>query len=235
MSPEVLALTTTAAVVAFVHTLLGPDHYLPFVVMSRARQWSRARTLRITLLCGAGHLVGSVLLGLLGIALGLSLTSLEWFEGVRAGFAAWLLVGFGLAYAAWGLRNAWRDKPHSHWHSHGNMAHDHVHDHHSEHAHAHGSQAGGITPWVIFTIFILGPCEPLIPLLMYPAAHESLAGVAVVTTVFGSVTVVTMMLAVWVSLTGIERLRLRRFERYGHALAGTAVLACGLAVLFLGA
>lgn len=235
MSPEVLALTTTAAVVAFVHTLLGPDHYLPFVVMSRARQWSRARTLRITLLCGAGHLVGSVLLGLLGIALGLSLTSLEWFEGVRAGFAAWLLVGFGLAYAAWGLRNAWRDKPHSHWHSHGNMAHDHVHDHHSEHAHAHGSQAGGITPWVIFTIFILGPCEPLIPLLMYPAAHESLAGVAAVTAVFGSVTVVTMMLAVWVSLTGIERLRLRRFERYGHALAGTTILACGLAVLFLGA
>jgi sulfite exporter TauE/SafE len=234
MSPEVLALTMTAAVVAFVHTLLGPDHYLPFVALARARQWSRAHTLRITLLCGAGHLVGSMVLGLLGIALGLSLTSLEWFEGVRAGFAAWLLVAFGLVYAAWGIRRAWRDTPHSHWHSHGDVTHDHVHDHHAEHAHVHEQDAAGITPWIIFIIFVLGPCEPLVPLLMYPAARESLVGVATVTLVFGVVTVLTMLLAVWVSLAGLQRFNLRRYQRFSHALAGTAVLGCGLAVLFLG-
>ena len=66
-------LAVSAAAIAFAHTVLGPDHYLPFVAMARARGWSMSRTLRITLLCGAGHLAGSVVLGLAGIALFLGL------------------------------------------------------------------------------------------------------------------------------------------------------------------
>ena len=40
MSPETTVLALTAAAIAFVHTLLGPDHYLPFVAMAKARGWS---------------------------------------------------------------------------------------------------------------------------------------------------------------------------------------------------
>jgi len=236
MSPELVMLTLSAAAIAFIHTVLGPDHYLPFVAMSKARAWPMRKTLRITLLCGAGHLGGSVVLGLLGIALGAQLAALEWVEGLRGDFAAWLLVGFGLAYMAWGLRQAWRNRPHSHWHEHVGLVHRHEHTHHRDHAHVH-AQAGGeasITPWVIFVIFVLGPCEPLIPLLMYPAARESLPGVLLVTGVFGVVTVLTMLAAVWLTLRGLQRLRLPALERYAHALAGATVLACGLAIVFLG-
>ncbi|MDT8322246.1 MAG: hypothetical protein RQ826_17150, partial [Xanthomonadales bacterium] len=134
MTPEILVLTLTAAAIAFVHTLLGPDHYLPFVAMARARNWSMVKTLRITLICGASHLVGSVLLGVLGISVGMQLASLEWFESVRGNLAAWMLIGFGLAYLVWGLRQAWRNRPHSHWHSHNGIRHQHVHSHHHSHA-----------------------------------------------------------------------------------------------------
>lgn len=236
MSPELAMLTLSAATIAFVHTLLGPDHYLPFIAMARARDWSMRRTLRITLLCGAGHLAGSVALGLVGIAIGTQLASLEWLESMRGDLAAWLLVGFGLAYTAWGLRQALRNRPHTHWHEHGGVVHRHEHTHQSDHAHVHeaaGRQAS-ITPWVIFVIFVLGPCEPLIPLLMYPAARESLPGVLLVTIVFGVVTVATMLTAVWLALRGLDRLRLPRLERYAHALAGGTVLACGLAIVLLG-
>ena len=106
-------LAWSAAAIAFAHTLLGPDHYLPFVAMARARGWGLARTLRITLLCGAGHLAGSVVLGLAGIALGIQLTSLTALEGIRGSLAAWLLIGFGLAYTAWGLRQAQRNRRHA--------------------------------------------------------------------------------------------------------------------------
>ena len=42
------ALLSTAAILGIVHTILGPDHYVPFVAMGRARGWSLGRTLGIT-------------------------------------------------------------------------------------------------------------------------------------------------------------------------------------------
>ena len=236
MSPEITVLTLSAAAIAFLHTLLGPDHYLPFVAMARARDWSLRRTLQITLLCGVGHLAGSVLLGFIGITVGIQLASLEWLEGLRGNLAAWLLIGFGLAYTAWGLRQALRNRPHVHWHSHDGLTHSHVHSHHGGHAHLHesGTKRRSLAPWVIFVIFVLGPCEPLIPLLMYPAARESWVGVLAVTTVFGLVTVITMLAAVFLSIKGLEKLRLKAFERYAHALAGSTILVRGLAIVFLG-
>lgn len=236
MTSEISLLALTAATIAFVHTVLGPDHYLPFVAMAKARDWGMKKTIRITMICGVGHLAGSVLLGVIGISLGIQLSLLEWMEGIRANFAAWLLIGFGLAYTAWGIRQAFRNRPHSHWHSHDGTSHQHVHRHTDKHAHVHeaSSGQGSLTPWVIFVIFVLGPCEPLIPLLMYPAANESLGGVLTVTIIFGVVTVLTMTFMVALALRGLESFKLKRYERYSHALAGSAVLACGLAVVLLG-
>lgn len=235
MNAEMTMLTVSAAAIAFVHTILGPDHYLPFVAMARAKGWTLARALRITLLCGAGHLAGSVALGLAGIALGIELSSLTWLEGVRGNLAAWLLIGFGLAYTSWGLRQAQRNRRHTHWHHHDGVTHLHEHDHHEDHAHVHEQQgpAPSLTPWVLFVIFVLGPCEPLIPLLMYPAARVDAAGVIGVIAVFGAVTALTMLAAVAIGLQGLRVIRLGRFEQYGQALAGATVLACGLGIQFL--
>ena len=76
MAPELVILIISAASIAFVHTLLGPDHYVPFIAMAKARSWSLPKTLRVVLLCGSGHLVGSVALGILGIVAGTELTRL---------------------------------------------------------------------------------------------------------------------------------------------------------------
>ena len=236
MTEPLIILAATAASIGLVHTLIGPDHYVPFIALAGARKWSLSKTLGITAVCGVGHVLGSVVLGGLGILLGLALGGLEWFEGFRGEIAGWLLLGFGLAYMAWGLRQAYRNRPHSHWHSHGDVTHDHLHTHHEAHAHLHEKPAAArsLAPWLIFVIFVLGPCEPLIPLLMYPAARESLAGVIMVSVVFGAVTVATMLLAVFLSVLGLRNIKLKPFERYGHALAGGAILVCGLSVAFLG-
>ena len=74
MAPELVILIISAASIAFVHTLLGPDHYVPFIAMAKARGWSLPKTLRVVLLCGSGHLVGSVALGIFGIVVGIELT-----------------------------------------------------------------------------------------------------------------------------------------------------------------
>jgi nickel/cobalt exporter len=236
VSNEITILTITAASLGFFHTLLGPDHYLPFIVMGRARNWSLAKTALITAVCGVGHIAGSVLLGMIGIAVGVGVTRLEALESVRGNIAAWLLIGFGLVYFAWGLRRAIKNRPHEHRHFHaGGIAHIHEHTHTKEHAHAHEKEGkASITPWVLFTIFVLGPCEPLIPLLMYPAAKSSISGVVLVAGVFGGVTVATMMAVVMVSTLGISRLPMKPIERYSHAIAGATIALSGLAIQFLG-
>jgi len=235
MTPDTILLLWTAAAIAFLHTLIGPDHYLPFVAMSRALGWSRAKTIGITLLCGLGHVLSSVLLGSLGIALGLAVTQLEFWESSRGELAAWLLIAFGLTYLVWGVRYAVRHRPHEHVHAHADgVVHTHLHVHERDHVHPGGdprADTSGLrraTPWILFTIFVFGPCEPLIPLLMYPAAQKSMAGVLLVTLVFAVTMLTTMTLAVFVCSFGLARLATSRLERYIHALAGAAILFCGV-------
>jgi nickel/cobalt exporter len=255
---EIWVLAGTAASLGLVHTVIGPDHYLPFIVISRARNWTLRKTLFVSFLAGLGHILSSVVLGFVGIALGIAVASLEGVESARGEIAAWLLIGFGLAYFVWGMRRAWKGKPHTHPHLHDHDdaqihphgpdqgAHDpsreHVHKHahtHSheiaEHAHPHGEgKKVNITPWVLFTIFVFGPCEPLIPLIMYPAARHSTAGVALVAAAFGLVTIATMLVIITAASLGARFVRLGKLERYSHALAGLMIFVSGLAVQFLG-
>ena len=240
MLNEATLLMTTAASVGVLHTLLGPDHYLPFIFMARSLRWSRTRTLLVTLACGLGHVLASVILGLIGLAFGVAVSRLELIESARGQVAAWLLVAFGLAYAAWGLRRAHRHRPHAHLHAHPDgIVHVHEHIHEAGHVHVHESQPTGapikrLTPWILFTIFVFGPCEVLVPLLMYPAARNSTGTAIGVTVVFALATLATMCAAVLVGQMGLERLRLAPLERYTHALAGAAVACCGLAIQLLG-
>jgi sulfite exporter TauE/SafE len=234
MSSELVLLLTTAATIGFLHTLFGPDHYLPFIVMSKSGDWSIKKTAMITALCGLGHVVGSVALGFVGIAFGVAVTELIGIESVRGELAAWGLIAFGFVYGVWGLRQAMRNKPHQHEHVHARgFTHSHIHTHHQEHIHVHGAKES-MTPWMLFTIFVLGPCEPLIPLLMYPAAKESIGGIALVTGVFGLVTILTMLSVVLLSVRGLQILPMHSLKRYMHALAGGTILLSGLAVQFLG-
>lgn len=231
-----LILLASTAGVAVVHTALGPDHYLPFAAMARAFSWSPRKLAAVTLLCGTGHILSSVALGLIGIAAGASLGHLESIESIRGELAAYLLIALGLAYGAWGLRHALRNRPHSHVHVHADgTMHQHPHTHQDAHLHAHGvEKARRLTPWMMFSIFLLGPCEPMIPLLMLPAATAGWRQVTLVAAVFSAATLVTMVAMVLAAHAGMQRIRLPRFERYAHALAGGAILACGLAITFFG-
>src|SRR5512137_900598 len=259
ISREIWVLAGTAATLGLVNTVIGPDHYLPFIVIGRARNWTLRKTLFVSSLAGLGHILSSVILGFLGIALGIGVSKLVGVESARGAIAAWLLIGFGFAYFVWGMRRAWRGKPHVHPHLHDHEevhvhphgpdlgvhdpAHAHVHEHDhphthelAEHAHPHGEapQKANVTPWVLFTIFVFGPCEPLIPLVMYPAARHSLAGVALVAAAFGLVTIVTMLAIIAAASFGASFVKLGKLERYSHALAGLMIFLSGLAVIFLG-
>jgi nickel/cobalt transporter (NicO) family protein len=235
VTSETILLVGTAATIGLIHTLLGPDHYIPFIVLSKARKWGIAKTSLVTLLCGLGHIVSSVVLGLAGIALGAAVFSLEVIESFRGEIAAWFLIIFGFTYFIWGIHRALRSRQHEHTHVHQNEeVHSHSHSHILEHTHVHISNSRSLTPWALFIIFILGPCEPLIPLVMYPAAKQSMITVTLVSIVFGLTTIGTMLAVVLASNYGFSKISIPRLEKYSHALAGLAILVCGGAVKFLG-
>jgi sulfite exporter TauE/SafE len=235
-TPEISVLLLGTAGVAVLHTLAGPDHYLPFIVMGKARKWSVARTTFWTVLCGLGHVGSSVLLALVGVIFGYGLERIQFFEGLRGNLAAWAMIAFGLVYLAWGLKKASRQQKHAHLHGHaGGSTHEHGHAHDLAHAHPHGETEGfKLTPWILFTIFIFGPCETMIPLVMYPAAQGSWHDVWLVVGAFSFLTVGTMLAVVLLALKGISLLPEWKLGRYSHAFAGGTILLAGCAIQFLG-
>lgn len=233
MSSEISILVITAASIGFFHTLFGPDHYLPFIMMSKARNWTITKTLFITFVSGLGHVAGSIILGIVGISIGLAISKIEIFEAFRGDLAAWAFIVFGFVYLLWGIRQAIRNKPHTHLHIHADgTKHEHLHSHISEHSHVHGKKQ--ITPWILFTIFVLGPCEPLIPILMYPSAKNSISGLILVTLTFAAVTIATMMGVVYIAFTGYKFIPMKKMERFSHALAGFIIMFSGIGIKFFG-
>ena len=225
--PDPIQTTTlllgTAASLAIVHTLLGIDHSIPFVALGRARNWTLGRTLLVTALCGAGHVASSVVIGAVGVGLGIATDALLWLESARGELAAALLIGFGLAYAAWAVWRGLRGP---------------------DGARLRGGPAGArfegpggadrVTPWALFIVFVLGPCEPLIPLMVVPGMARDWFAVGAVVGVFGLLTVAAMLLAVVAAWRGVALLGAGRIGRHADVAAGLVVAASGAAVLFLG-
>ena len=232
MQSEMEVLIVAAISIACLHTVTGPDHYLPFIALSKSRGWSFAKTVSWTIVCGCGHVWSSVLLGLGGAAIGWSLSKISWMENVRGGIAGWVMLAFGFVYGTWGLYRAYKNNPHKHFDLQENGA-IYVYEH------QHGAVVAPqdrhkVTPWVMFIIFILGPCEPMIPLLYFPAAKNSWGGMVILITIYTAVTLFTMVTMVVLGYLGIAFVKTEKLERYIHALGGLTIFICGAGMLFLG-
>ena len=226
-------LLLATAAVAVIHTLAGPDHYLPFIMMARAGRWSKTRTAVVTTLCGLGHVASSLLLGGLGIAFGAAVADIAGWETARGNWAAWGMVAFGAAYALWGLRHAIRRKRGLVTHDHGHHAHVHVHGNH-DHGHDGPSPKSVMGYWALFAIFVLGPCEPLIPQFVIEGSAGRWGLAAISAALFTVLTVGLMVGIVLVARSGLGLVSFRGMERWAHTLAGGVIAASGLSVLFLG-
>jgi nickel/cobalt exporter len=233
METSVYLLLLTAASLGIVHTAFGPDHYVPFIALSRTRNWSFKKTALITILCGIFHVLSSIVIGLIGFAFGIALEHLETVESTRGEIATWLLIGFGLFYFIWGVKTSL-----SHNHSHFNLLSD-------NHSHIHNQSffdkvlhflkiKDQSTVWVLFIIFIFGPCEVLIPLFMYSASQHNFTIATLVAIVFGIFTISTMLVIVLLSIKGLSLIKIKSIEKYSHAIAGFTIFICGISIKLFG-
>jgi hypothetical protein len=209
-----LTLAGAAASVGALHTL-APDHWVPFAALARTQRWSAAKTARVTFLCGFGHVTVSALLGLFGLAFGRAV-----FESAgqkMEAVAGILLIGFGLAYGAWGLKRAAGRRVHGHVHSH----YDHIHE------------TSKMTAWSLFVLFSADPCVAVIPLL-FAAAPLGTAPTVGIVLLYEAATIGTMIALVLPARAGASRLRLPWLDHWGDAVAGGLIVATGVLVTALG-
>ncbi len=212
--PLFLSLCAAAAAVGSMHTI-APDHWAPFIAVSRAQHWSMKRTALTTMLCGFGHVTSSVILGLLALFLGLQ--ALQAFGQRMESVAGILLIGFGVVYGMWGLRHAVGAKLHGHSHAH----YDHVHT------------PAKITALSLFLLFCADPCVAVMP-LMFAAAPLGAWKTAIVVVAYEVCTIGTMVALVLPGVAGAKMLRASWVDRYSHAVAGAVIAVVGTVVVALG-
>ncbi len=235
MNSEITILLITTLSIGVVHTALGPDHYIPFIALSKANNWSYSKTSFITFICGLGHVSSSIIIGLAGIYIGVNVFSLDALESIRGNIAGWLLIIFGLLYTIWGIKQSLKNKTHTHIHCHSDgTVHTHTHNHKNEHSHIHIMKNKNLTPWLIFIIFVFGPCEPLIPLIVYPAVNLNTMAVIMVAVVFSVVTIAVMEIIVFLGIYGINFIPAHKLQIHIHTIAGLSILLCGIGVQFFG-
>lgn len=212
MQNSLWVLLISTASIAFVHAL-APDHWMPFAAIGRTQKWPKAKLLWVTFISGIGHVGVSIIFSIIGILLGFSLTKIKGVEGHRGEVALWLLIGFGLAYMIWGIKKA----------------KEHTHEHLDEKA----LKAKTVAVWTMFAIIVLGPCEPLIPLVFLGYNYGSL-GIVLVSAVFSVITIAMMLAQSLLALKGIELIKHDLVEKYSHAFAGFVIALTGIFVMAIG-
>lgn len=228
MNGETITLLVSVIAVSCLHTASGPDHYLPFIVLSRSKGWPVSKTIAWTILCGLGHVLSSLLIGLVGLWLGWQLSSLSWLQDIRGNISAWALFIFGILYLGWGILQAWRDRPHQHFDLYGSDLYVYRHRHHEA---VPIQKRVRVTPWILFAIFVMGPSEPLLPILFYSGSTHSVAETGLIILIFSLTTVLTMTGMVLLGLYGYSFFRTDTIGRYLHAIGGAVITLCGLGML----
>ena len=148
------------------HTILGPDHYVVFTAMARARWGWRRRW--VTLACGTGHHEPVIPAASVSCRRAACFTRRD--RGARQP-GRLRLAGLRPDVPGLGSEESRARPRHSHVHVHDDV----VTITNTTTAITSRARAcpHSITPWAMFIIFVLGPCEALIPLFMYPAAQQS--------------------------------------------------------------
>ncbi len=204
-------LLASTATIAIVHAI--PAHYLPFIAIGTACRWSHLRAFFITLIAGIAHVLSSVVIGAIGIGAGITLEHLEFLEGSRGTIAGWLLILAGVLYLLWSLRR-------------------HTHRHLSMEFDDEKSRRRSVLLWTLVAVFVLGPCEPLIP-LMFVAVQISWWAVAVASGLFMILTLLVMEVFVFAGLSGLKLMPVQLTHRVGNVLASLVIIALGAPLMLL--
>lgn len=188
---------------SLLHTLI-PSHWLCFVLVGRAQGWKLRRTLWVTAVVGFFHVATTIALGVVVSAVGPQVIPLKHFDRISAG----ILMAIGTMYLGLHLVRG---------------------GHHHEADRILPAKTAFLSLLLLLT---LSPCEAVIPLFLLTASAGVklviLLSIVLVLTTLGS-----MLILVWLSSLGVERLRFHFIDRYEKLIVGTILCTLGATTYLL--
>ncbi|HET9718900.1 MAG TPA: hypothetical protein VFP55_02365 [Solirubrobacteraceae bacterium] len=259
MSAAGPALLVAAAGVGFGHAVL-PDHWVPLAVLGRTRRYPLSRIARLSGLAGIAHVLVSIVLGAIIIAIGLQFrSSVQHAQDTIIGV---ILIATGVGFAILELsghgHHHHHDHDHAHDHPHGPHDHDHGddpahgphdyghdHPHEAAHTHGHNHHVHNPTPGAssappgrlrglaaVMVPFGAAASPDLTILPVFLAATT--AGVATAVgslAIFAAVTIGTIVGLTLAAARGGYQIRGMWLERWGNAITALVLVVIGLLVL----
>ena len=236
-STVLTTLAVTGFTVAFFHAAI-PTHWLPFVLVARARGWNRAQTLLVTMFAGLGHVVLTTLLGLAIAWCGFQVDGQmgEAFPRIAGGF----LVAVGLYY----FWRQWTGRGLCHHTVPGGKHHADEHCGHETEGHSHWdgelkdseliSRKKG--DWAaisgLFLMLTLSPCEAFLPIYL-SGVQFGWRGFFVLSAILAAATFAGMLVFTWLALVGLEKIQVKKFERYEAAWLGALFTLVGVLIMLM--
>jgi nickel/cobalt exporter len=230
-------LTTLAATgftVAFFHAAL-PTHWLPFVLVARARGWRERKTMGVALAAGLGHVALTSLLGLVVALLGFALD--EHFGQIFKWVAGGLLLAVGVYFAVQQIQGAGLQHHHvpgSRHHASELCGKEESESHLEIELRESPVVTNKSSDWAaisgLLVMLTLSPCEAFLPVYL-SGVEFGWTGFFVLSGILAAGTLAGMTLFTWLTLRGLRRFELKRFERYEAGML--AVVFCGLGLMMM--
>jgi nickel/cobalt exporter len=234
MSATTPALFAAAAGVGFGHAIL-PDHWVPLAVLGRTRRYPLARIARLSGLAGVAHVLLSIVLGAVIIAVGLQFRSS--IASAQDAIIGGLLIATGVGLALLQVTG------HGHRHDHEDGHHHHHHgDHdHDDHDHRHGHDrsfadpdahrgAGRVAAVMVPFGAAASPDLTILPVFL----AATTAGVATAigsVVIFGAVTIGTIVGLTLGAAKGGYQIKGQWLDRWGNVVTAAVLVVVGALVL----
>jgi hypothetical protein len=241
MSATTPALFAAAAGVGFGHAVL-PDHWVPLAVLGRARRYPMAKIARLSGLAGIAHVLLSIVLGAVIIAVGLQFRSAV--SSAQDTIIGCLLIATGIGFGALQATGHGHRHDHDHGHGHGH-GHGHDHDdghtgdrrHHDDPARGHehhdlDTSRGARRLAAVMVPFGAAASPDLTILPVFLAATTVGVATAVGSVViFGAVTIGTIVGLTLGAAKGGYQIRGQWLDRWGNAVTAVVLVVIGALVL----
>jgi nickel/cobalt transporter (NicO) family protein len=209
------ALLAAAAGVGFGHAIL-PDHWVPLAVVGRTRRYPLARVARLSGMAGAAHVLVSIVLGGVIIAVGLRFRSTV--QGAQDSIIGCLLVLTGLGFAILELKG----RGHHHRDEHSRAGDQSVA---AKEGPLHGL-AGVIVPFGAAA----SPDLTILPVFLAATTAGPTTAISSLV-VFAAVTIGTIVGLTLLACFGGYQVRGQWLERWGNVLTALVLIVIGALVL----
>jgi len=237
-STLLITIAATGFTVAFFHAAI-PTHWLPFVLVARARHWGRSRTLGVAALAGLGHVTLTSLIGLAIAWFGFRLESTftRWFSWIAG--AVLLFVGLTFFVRQWRGGGVCHHRIQGSRHR-PNRECGHEHEHGGSHLDAElkdsalVADGGGDRAAIggLFAMLTFSPCEGFLPIYL-SGVRFGWIGFFILSGILAAGTLLGMLLFTSLSMAGLDRFGMRSIERYEAGLLGTVFTLLAVIIVLL--